>query len=39
MTLFADGDYRAAFARAGLEPEVVAGPMGPDRDRYVAVVD
>ena len=37
MTLFADEDYRAAFARAGLDPEVVAGPMGPDRDRYVAV--
>jgi trans-aconitate methyltransferase len=37
MTLFAADDYRAAFARAGLEPEVVAGPMGPHRDRYVAV--
>lgn len=37
MTLFADDAYRAAFARAGLDPEVVAGPMGPDRDRYVAV--
>ena len=37
MTLFADEDYRAAFTRAGLEPEVVEGPMGPHRDRYVAV--
>ena len=36
LTLFGDEDYRAAFAAAGLEAEVVPGPMGPDRDRYVA---
>jgi len=25
------------FRAAGLEPEVVAGPMGEDRDRYIGV--
>lgn len=39
MTLFTDGAYRAAFDRAGLAPDAVEGPMGPDRDRYVAVRD
>ena len=37
LTLFSDEDYRSAFAAAGLEAEVLPGPMGPDRDRYVAV--
>ena len=37
LTLFADEDYRAAFAAAGLRPEVVPGPMGPDRDRYIGL--
>ncbi len=37
LTLFGDRDYRSAFEAAGLDPEVVPGPMGPDRDRYVAV--
>ena len=37
LTLFADEDYRSAFEAAGIDPEVVPGPMGPDRDRYVAV--
>ncbi len=37
LTLFTDAEYRAAFLAAGLEPEVVAGPTGDDRDRYVAV--
>jgi len=37
LTLFDDEDYRSAFEAAGLEPEVLPGPMGPDRDRYVAV--
>jgi ubiquinone/menaquinone biosynthesis C-methylase UbiE len=37
LTLFRDEEYRAAFRRAGLEPEVVASPMGADRDRYLAV--
>jgi SAM-dependent methyltransferase len=37
LTLFTDEEYRTAFAAAGLEPRVVASPMGPDRDRYVAV--
>jgi SAM-dependent methyltransferase len=36
LTLFTDAQYRAAFAAAGLAAEVVEGPMGPDRDRYVA---
>ncbi len=38
LTLFTDEEYRAGFRRAGLHPEVVPGPMGDDRDRYVAVV-
>lgn len=37
LTLFTDQEYRQAFRSAGLEPEVVASPMGEDRDRYVAV--
>ena len=37
LTLFTDEDYRSAFAAAGLAFEVVGGPMGPSRDRYVAV--
>lgn len=37
LTLFTDDHYRAAFRAAGLEPAVVEGPMGDDRDRYVAV--
>lgn len=39
LTLFSDEDYRSAFEAAGLEAEVLPGPMGPDRDRdrYVAV--
>lgn len=37
LTLFTDEEYRRAFHDAGLEPEVVPGPMGDDRDRYVAV--
>jgi len=37
LTLFDDEDYRSAFEAAGLQPEVLPGPMGPDRDRYVAV--
>ncbi len=37
LTLFSDEDYRSAFAAAGLVAEVLPGPMGPDRDRYVAV--
>lgn len=37
LTLFTDEEYLAAFRRAGLQPEVVPGPMGADRDRYVAV--
>jgi SAM-dependent methyltransferase len=36
LTLFTEEEYRQAFRAAGLEPEVVASPMGPDRDRYVA---
>lgn len=38
LTLFTDDEYRAAFREAGLEPEVLPGPMGEDRDRYVGVV-
>ncbi len=37
LTLFGDQDYRSAFEEVGLDPEVLPGPMGPDRDRYVAV--
>ena len=37
LTLFGDQDYRSAFEAAGLDPEVLPGPMGPDRDRYLAV--
>lgn len=37
LTLFGDEDYRSAFGAAGLDPEVLPGPMGPDRDRYLAV--
>jgi SAM-dependent methyltransferase len=37
LTLFADEDYRQAFRSVGLEPKVVASPMGENRDRYVAV--
>jgi SAM-dependent methyltransferase len=37
LTLFADEDYRQSFRSAGLDAEVVASPMGEDRDRYVAV--
>ena len=37
LTLFSDEEYRRAFTAAGLEPAVVDSPMGPDRDRYVAV--
>jgi dTDP-3-amino-3,4,6-trideoxy-alpha-D-glucopyranose N,N-dimethyltransferase len=37
LTLFTHAEYRRAFAGAGLEPDVVASPMGPDRDQYVAV--
>lgn len=37
MTLFTDEQYRRAFERAGLSPEIVLSPMGEDRDRYVAV--
>ncbi len=37
LTLFSDEEYRHAFRAAGLEPDVVDSPMGPDRDRYVAV--
>jgi SAM-dependent methyltransferase len=37
LTLFDDRDYRSAFEAAGLDAEVLPGPMGPDRDRYVAV--
>jgi SAM-dependent methyltransferase len=37
LTLFTDEQYRRAFRDAGLEPDVVPGPMGDDRDRYVAV--
>ncbi len=33
LTLFGDEDYRSAFAAAGLEAEILPGPMGPDRDR------
>jgi len=36
LTLFSNDDYRAAFAAAGLEVELVDGPM-PGRDRYVAI--
>jgi ubiquinone/menaquinone biosynthesis C-methylase UbiE len=36
MTLFTDEAYRSAFREAGLEPEIVAGPME-GRDRYLAV--
>lgn len=38
LTLFTDAEYRDAFRSAGLEPVVVPGPMGEDRDRYVGVV-
>jgi len=34
LTLFSDAEYLAAFERAGLRVEVVAGPH-PDRDRYI----
>jgi hypothetical protein len=37
LTLFDDRDYRSAFEAAGLDAEVLPGPMGPDRDRYVVV--
>ena len=37
LTLFDDAAYTAAFRSAGLEPKKIAGPMGEDRDRYVAV--
>jgi SAM-dependent methyltransferase len=37
LTLFDDRDYRSAFEAAGLDAEVLPGPMGPDRDRYAAV--
>jgi SAM-dependent methyltransferase len=37
LTLFTDEEYRGAFERAGLAAQVVPGPMGADRDRYVAV--
>ena len=37
LTLFSDEEYRHAFTAAGLESDVVDSPMGPDRDRYVAV--
>jgi SAM-dependent methyltransferase len=37
LTLFTDDEYRRAFRSAGLDPEVVASPMGKDRDRYLAV--
>jgi SAM-dependent methyltransferase len=36
LTLFTDEQYREAFRAAGLEPELMPSPMGPDRDRYVA---
>ena len=36
LTLFGDEAYRAAFAAAGLTPDVIPSPM-PDRERYVAV--
>ena len=36
LTLFSDEAYRAAFAAASLDPEVVPSPV-PDRDRYIAV--
>jgi len=36
LTLFAPGDYEAAFGGAGLVLETVPGPM-PGRDRYVGV--
>lgn len=37
LTLFDDRDYGSAFEGADLDAEVLPGPMGPDRDRYVAV--
>ena len=37
LTLFGDEEYRSAFELAGLDPHVIPGPMGPDRDRYLAV--
>ena len=37
MTLFADHEYREAFARAGLGVEVAVSPH-PDRDRYVGTL-
>jgi SAM-dependent methyltransferase len=37
LTLFSDEEYRHASRAVGLEPDVVDSPMGPDRDRYVAV--
>lgn len=37
LTLFTHEAYRSALVAAGLDPEVLPGPMGPDRDRYLAV--
>ncbi|MEP6758104.1 MAG: class I SAM-dependent methyltransferase [Actinomycetota bacterium] len=37
LMLFTHDAYRSAFVAAGLDPEVLPGPMGPDRDRYLAV--
>jgi len=37
LSLFTREEYLAAFASAGLQPEILQGPMGPDRDRYIAV--
>ena len=37
LTLFGEADYRSAFEAAGLDTQVISGPMGPDRDRYLAV--
>jgi hypothetical protein len=39
LTLFSDVEYRAAFESAGLSVEVVPGPLGQERDRYVAVAE
>ncbi|HEY8524963.1 MAG TPA: class I SAM-dependent methyltransferase [Acidimicrobiales bacterium] len=36
LTLFTDDEYRGAFARAGLDADVLPSPMR-DRDRYVGV--
>src|SRR5262245_11722433 len=36
LTLFTDEEYRAAFGASGLVAQAVPGPMGEDRDRYVA---